>query len=200
VTQIYPYTQNDLLAGEPYHYHYTAYQGPAFLEAYHRDRLAALARFECRAGNAPGAAGAPPFAGLYERPLETAAELAAAASWVARGGDVCRRDLVALVDALMRKFEISKRLRSRYGVGLRVEMRDSAPIDAYCHLAFLVARCPEGWDRLWRLNALLKLNDLVISADTGSLPPDAAWSAARAIRMELDAVRALAREKGVAIP
>jgi hypothetical protein len=129
--------------------------------------------------------------------VETDSELAAAAAWVGGGGDPGHSDLVALVNELVRKFEISKRLRSRYGAGLRVEMHDGAPVDAYCHLAFLVARRPAGCNRLWRLNTLLKLNDLVISTGLRGLSPDAAGAAARAIRVELAEVSELAREKGV---
>lgn len=204
----YPYTRNNLLAGTPSHYHYTVYQGPAFLEAYNRDRRRALKQLDTLTGGVsmpdalgegvPAADRVPPFSSPFARPVETAAELARAAAWVARGGDPGHSDLAALVNELVRKFEISKRLRSRYGAGLRVDVRDSAPLDAYCHLAFLIARRPRLCECLRHLNALLKLNDLVISTGFRGVTPEAARAAKRALRIELVEVWKLAREKCIA--
>ena len=206
----YPYTRDDLLAGSPFHYHYTPFEGPALLGAYSRDRARALLRLGTLADAVPaqGASlgtvesrdGVPPFAGVLGRAVETAAELAHAAAWVAAGGDPGHRDLVTLTNELVRKFEISKRLRSRYGEGLRVDVRDSAPVEAYCHLSYLVARQLGEGRRLWRLNALLKLNDLVISTETDTLSSGAARSALEAIRLERTEVLALAQDKGVEVP
>ena len=204
----YPYTQNNLLDNEPFHYHYTAYQGPAFIEAYFRDRRRALEQLNSLIGGAPSADAPgirvlaadsdPPLSYPFMRPVETAPELAGAVSWVARGGDPDHRDLVALVNELARKFEISKRLRSRYGTGLRVVVHDSAPLDAYCHLAFLVAQRTDLSKSLWHLNALLKLNDLLISTSYRSLTPAAASAAERAIQIEVEEVAKLDRKKRIA--
>jgi hypothetical protein len=209
MTSGYRYTERDLLQGAAYHYHYTPYEGAALLPAYRRDRSRALDRLAARkgldetviatAGTAAGQAAAPPCAGIFGRPVDTNSELAKTAAWVARGGDPLDANLVAFVDALIRKFEITKRLRSRYGVGLAVEERNSAGPDAYCYLAYLVARRPSGADLLWCLNALLKLNDLLLSTDTAALPPTAEAAWAEALRRELDMVAGLAARKGVTL-
>jgi len=206
VTAAYRYTERDLLDGAPYHYHYTPYEGVALLPAYRRDRAAALDRLSAHpaldetAISEAGEAGdtiVPPCAGFLGRSVDTLRELAAAAAWVAGGGDPLQPDLVAFIDALVRKFEVAKRLRSRYGVGLAVERRDSAAVAAYCYLAYLVAQRPSEADRLWRLNTLLKLNDLLVSTGTEGLPPAAAAALTTALRQELDMVAALAESKGL---
>lgn len=200
----YRYTQSDLLRGERYHYHYTPYEGAALLPAYRGDRLRAVARFAGQGNeavpaadaSAPGGAGLP-FAGVFDRPVDTLRELAAASAWVAGGGDPGNAELVAFADALLRKFEVSKRLRRRYAVGLKLERRDGAAVDAYCYLAYLVARRTSAADFLWRLNALLKLGDLVISTDGGEISTGAAAAMAEALRLELEMVSRLADDKGV---
>jgi hypothetical protein len=204
MTLVYRYTQKDLLHGEAYHYHYTPYEGAALLPAYRDDRTRALARLSGPGGAAAPAASEPapggagrPFAGVFERPVDTLRELAAAAAWVAGGGDPENAGLVAFADALLRKFEVSKRLRSHYAVGLKLERRDAAPVDAYCHLAYLLSRRSSAADLLWRLNGLLKLGDLVISTDGAQLSPAAAAAMAEALRQELEMVSRLAGDKGV---
>lgn len=209
----YHYTENDLLAGEPYHYHYTLYEGVSLLQAYLENRKKTLARLDkqmkSRSGNDIEAAALdtrsagedepPPFSGVLVRPVNTVKELLAASRWVARGGDIRHPELLMFVDSLTKKFEVAKRLRSNYAVGLRVDVKDSAPVDAYCYLAFLIACRDSPEDLLWRLNALLKLNDLIISTDIRNLSSDAIRPEIQAMRFELEQVSRLAREKQVSI-
>ena len=200
----YRYTQEDVLRGEPYHYHYTPYEGTALLPAYRSERLHALARLSARADSAELAGGAtapgvrrPPCAGVMDRPVDTVNELASFSAWVAAGGDAGDPELVDFVDSLVRKFEVSKRLRKQYLAGIRMERSDGAAADAYCYLAYLVARRSGGADLLWRLNTLLKLSDLVTSTDVEQFSPTAAAAMVEALHIELDMVSRLASDKGV---
>jgi hypothetical protein len=198
----YPYTATDLLEGEPCHYFFAPFAGSGLLAGYAADRAAALARFARLAAAAPeekGEAGSPPFAGIFSRRVDTDADLAAAAAWVRRGGDSSAAELVAWVDGLLHKIEVVKRLRRSYGPGLAVTEPTPASLDAYCRLSFLAARRLTGADDLKRLNALLKLGDLVISS--AAIPsPAAARDMAEAIRAERAAVAELAARHRVEVP
>ncbi|OEJ69561.1 hypothetical protein [Magnetovibrio blakemorei] len=215
MSHTYRYTEKDLLAGEAYHYHYAQYEGEALLQGYAEDRARVLATLEhklAQGGYEKGGdvnvvqalaawpvplrdAGNAPFRGIFDRPVNTANELSAAVAWVACGGDYQNDTLVRLVDVLVKKFEVSKRLRSRYAPGVRLDVRDSAPLGAYCCLAFLIALCPESSAQLWRLNALLKINDLVVSADWSSLDAYSYAAFLAALRIERDMVNALLKDK-----
>jgi len=216
---MYAYTRTDLLQGEPQHYMYAAFEGPDFLEAYVRDRQAVIERLRLglmtlegdelaaqllawRLGRRPVAgAGAPrrlPQPGQW--PVRTVEALRPAVRAVLAGADPAAGAIGAWTDALLRKFEIAKRLRSGYGRGLRALAMDTAEPEAYALLAFLIAAGDRGAVGLRRLNALLKLDDLLASADLKAAPPRARMAALLAMERELALVRALAADKGVPLP
>jgi hypothetical protein len=66
-------------------------------------------------------------------------------------------------EVFLRKFEVHKRLREGYGLDLRAT-GGSAPDLAYSRLALVLASEPGLDNDLRRLNALLKVHDLALSA------------------------------------
>lgn len=214
----YFYTDKDLLNGDPYHYHYTQYEGMSFLNGYCNDRLhaletlnqrlklrkanlqtSAIAVWPERKGTKDIIAEAMPLSGVFDRAIDTTQELAAVTKWVARGGNIENEELMGFVDALIKKFEVSKRLRSRYAVGLRTEVHDSAAISAYCFFAFLIAIWPSDLKSIWRMNTLLKVNDLLLSTDTTSIDTLETAALATAVRIEFTMITSIANSKGLSI-
>lgn len=210
----YRYTEIDLLAGPPYHYMYTPVEGEPFLAAYRNDRESALRRFEQSFANLPVRAedtelaaalrawparrsgAAPVLPNTATDGFATLTVLREMLGVVLAGGAPDDPQLRAVVTGLARRFEVSKRLRSAYDHTLRQRVKDSAPVAAYAFLAFLLAETLARPGELAWLNALLKLNDHVIS--TVVTDGVTAMAARHAIRRELDLVGALAAEQGLA--
>lgn len=215
MTNSYRYTQTNLLDGEPYHYFYAPFEGVDLLRGYRESRELALDKLNeqlLAAGENklasiisswPEGKGTAememPFGNVFDRHVDTAKELASATIWVAQGGDIKSPNLVDFVNSLIKKFEVSKRLRSRYVPGLKLEVKDSATVEAYCHLAFLTSLFPFASEKLWRMNALLKLNDVLISTDRSNVDVLALAAMIAAIRVELTMMERLAMEKGISL-
>ncbi|MCK0168417.1 hypothetical protein MWU52_12705 [Jannaschia sp. S6380] len=146
----YPYTDRDLLEDRE-HYHYSALGGPEFLEAWR------TARERVRAGLPDGAcarrgrdAGLPAAedAGIETDDLLSTLEARPDPAWI---------------DRLVQRFEVTKRIHPRYDPGLRKGAGDYRDLTRYARLAVLLADGVGGGRNLPWLNALFKLNDLLIS-------------------------------------
>lgn len=219
----YPYTRSDLLAGAPENYMYSRFEGAGFLAAYEADRKAAVARLDALLGRhgvnresgddlaaqlAAWRVDANPRGGQNPEPpaavagsVETAEILRSIAAYAVNGGDMARAPAAALLDAFMRKFEVSKRLRRRYDRDLKPADRNGADLAAYAYLAFAVAAtAPKGAAGLRHLNLLLKLGDLLSSTDWAAAPPAAISAARAALIRELELLCELAAAKAVAWP
>jgi hypothetical protein len=142
------------------HYMFSAYRGEEFLRAWResRQRNSMDAEAARRVLEGTGAATVqPPGRGeIQTMPLlEQMAEMAVR-------GDVTA-PFVAWREVFLKKFEVHKRLREGYGQNLRAR-GGPAPDLAYARLALVLASEPGLDNDLRRLNALLKVNDLALSA------------------------------------
>lgn len=176
--------------GNPQTYFYTAFQGPAFLEAWARSRQEALAALPEPAPEAPPP---DPHPSGTARFLETAFREALAAP-----GE--RTPLPFHAEALLRKFEVGKRVYDQYDDDLRPVSRDAFRTHAYYVRAgevFEAALARTG--DLRALNVLLKCLD-TLTAHRRELPADLAGRVARLIARERQLVSALAHQKGVDLP
>ena len=172
---VYGYTDRNLL-GAREHYHYSRLQGPDFLTAYRDARRAGLAALPDTAPLPLATTGTLPDG---TAPIGTASLL-----------DALECDPVPdWIDRLVQRFEVTKRLYATYDARLR---KGDGPVDdltLYARLAALLAR---DTARLDRLNALLKLNDLLLSQPPAALS-SVAGTLRGAVQAERDAVAGLRR-------
>lgn len=149
----YRYTERDLLETRE-HYHYSALEGPDFLARWRRARVEALEALPVGllqpgpVSGREGAAALPDGAPIETDALLSALEARPDASWV---------------DRLVQRFEVTKRLYERYDAALRRGTGDHGDLRRYARLAVLLTHGGGLHRRLPHLNALLKLNDLLLS-------------------------------------
>lgn len=189
----YGYTERDLLTEPPYHYMFSRFEGARLLSEYAAARESASRRYGAVALRTAPAELAKPLPPIGAGEIETEALLSQLVDAVRTDRHDGVRDWV---DVFARKFEVSKRLRRRYGVDLRPS--DLTPLDryAYAQLAFLVASVIDDAGDLRLLNCLLKLNDIVLSAS--ELGDESAALIGLAINRELALVREIAARLHVA--
>lgn len=190
----YAYTARDLLTEPPYHYMFSPFEGPRLLSEYVAARQDACKRYEAAVPRTVPAGPAEPLPAVVGAPIATESLLSQLVGAVRAGEDAGVRDWV---DVFVRKFEVGKRLRRSYGADLHP--LDRAPLgrNAYAQLAFLVASVIRDGRDLRLLNALLKLNDLVLSAP--ELDDEAAALIGPAIDRELALVREIAARLNVSM-
>ena len=157
----YHYTTRNLFADPPYHYMFTPFEGEAFLAGYAGSRAAAIAGWNALAlpgANAEIALRAPGAAAV-----ETDDMLQRLVGYLLNGGSPAAPAYLRWVDGFARKFETFKRLRKSYTAGFTALDRTPAPASSYARLAFLIAAAAGDAEDLHFLNALLKLNDHILS-------------------------------------
>jgi hypothetical protein len=142
------------------HYMFSAYGGQDFLRAWRESRQSALMDEEAarRVLAGKGDATVPPpgkIEILTMVILEQMTEMAVQ-------GEVTA-PFVGWREVFLRKFEVHKRLREGYGLDLKAT-GGTAPDLAYARLALVLASEPGLDSDLRRLNALLKVHDLALSA------------------------------------
>ncbi len=160
----YPYASGSLL-DERHTYFYSRYGGAAFLQAWLDDRLSADT---ANPAPAPQATGRPlPPLGA---PVETAAlleALMAALQSDASIGD----DANAWLRALVRKFEVTKRIHGAYDARFRaMDKADHRDLALYVRLAEVFERAYTVTGKLPFLNALLKIMDTLCAVRDGMSP------------------------------
>jgi hypothetical protein len=156
---VYPYSQGDRL-NERNTYFYSEYRGPAFLDAWCASRNAALASL-------PGPLPLQLKAAMPQTTAYDAAQLLGELS--------STRAEHALVDRLLQRFEVSKRIYRKYDQDLRA-IRDSGydDLDLYLLFAGLCLQSQQRPAPLRFLNALLKVLDTLIAAREQLCPEQAA--------------------------
>lgn len=185
----YDYTARDLMEGPPFHYMFSPFEGLSFLGDYVSTRKADLLRLGAGSDAPPaGTAGDVPALGASGFETEPLLGVLVGA---AREGRI-HRDWI---DMFLRKFEAAKRLRRSYDSHLKITDRDPVGRLAYARLAYLAASALSEPRDFRRLNALLKLNDLVLSAP--DLPQEALTLVSRSVARELDCVTALMRAQSL---
>jgi hypothetical protein len=190
----YSYTERDLLTEPPYHYMFSPFEGSCFLAEYVAARESACRRYGLAALRAVRAEAIEPLPAIGAGPIATESLLSQLVDVVRSGESRGVRDWV---DVFARKFEVSKRLRRSYGADLKPLDRTPLDRNAYAQLAFLVASVVRDAGELRLLNALIKLNDLVLSAP--ELDDEAAALIGPAINRELALVREIARRLHVSM-
>lgn len=198
---VYEYTTRDLIAGPPQSYMYSRFENGPFLACYLRDRAASIARFES-AAEAPESGATDGSEQLLPAiepvvNIDTTHLVDVLATMAQAGVRGERTDY--WVDVIARKFEVAKRLRSRYTPALRVVDDSQETLDSYARAAFAIAVNARTRSRLRLLNCLLKINDLV-SSSGAALSPQGSWYAAEALRMELQLVHDTAASQNVSLP
>ncbi len=179
---IYPYATGDLLETRNT-YFYSPYHGRAFLEAWRRQRNAKLREL-------PGS------------PSELAANETSGAP-AARATDILldsiyrelseeRLDHISLLDRLVQRFEVSKRLHGEYNEKWRpVDAADYRSLDRYVRFAEVLDMAYHRTDKLPYLNALLKVVD-TLTALHSTLNVDQQARLRQVIARERDHVARLA--------
>jgi hypothetical protein len=190
----YRYTERDLLAEAPYHYMFTPFEGEALLTGYVQSRLAAINGWDAGAPALLQAAGDLPEPGTG--PIETETLLRQLTGYALGRGDCAAPAFRHWAGMFVRKFETFKRLRRSYTVGLTALDRTLVDGAAYAHLGFVAAQMADAED-LRVLNALLKINDHVLSAPVRE---DLRGLVHHAVQREVSLVAGLAGRLGLAFP
>ena len=147
----YPYSQGDRLEDRNT-YFYSEFRGMPFLEAWQASRDAALAALPPARPLQPRAASI-----AYAGPAHDTAELLSVL--------IAQAEPCSLLDRLLQRFEVSKRLYRRYDADFKA-IRDSGydDLELYLQFAALCLRCQGGPAAMRFLNALLKTLDSLMSA------------------------------------
>ncbi len=179
----YPYARGNLLE-QRNTYFYSPFVGSAFLSAWHAEREAALAGL-------PQPAPAPDAAG-DDRPTDRLLERLYHA--FSEGKQEC--DEERLLDRLIQRFEVSKRVYGEYSAEFRpVDPADYKELNRYVRFAEVLDEACAGKNSLPRLNALLKCLD-TLTALRDRLGP-AGGRLARLILREREHVNRLAQRLGI---
>ncbi len=183
----YPYAKGDPL-DRPNVYSYALYAGEAFLVAWRMSREAA-------ARDLPAAADPPPAqaveaAALGDQGGQTATLLEHAFEDVARDGES------RILDRLIQRFEVTKRIHRSYGPNWRSQdPADYQDLGLYVRFAELVETAYSSTGELPPLNALLKCLD-TLTASRGRLDRGQAGRLARLIQRERRHIERLERDLG----
>jgi hypothetical protein len=102
-------------------------------------------------------------------------------------------------EALLGRFEITKRLYSQYSASLRPESQDATQLEPYALLSGLLMRRYSTTPNLRFLNAVLKLNDLLSSARIEEYGVRARVPTLIAVEAELAAMETLIAAHGVTL-
>jgi hypothetical protein len=186
---IYPYSHGDRL-NDRNTYFYSEYHGPAFLEAWHASRSAALAALPAALPPQLPAA----RAGQATEGYNTAELLTHLLQEQSK-----QSEHQPLLDRLLQRFEVSKRLYRQYDADFKA-IRDSGYDDLNLYILF-AAVCVDSQKRpaaMRFLNALLKALDSLISARE-RLEPEQGARLAWLIEKERAWVQRLAADVGVAV-
>lgn len=180
----YPYSRGDLLE-QRNTYFYSTFGGEAFLSAWRAERESAL-------GDLPAAMPAPE-AGEGQAPTDRLLERLYRAFFEGRQG----RDEERLLDRLIQRFEVSKRVHAEYNDEFRPsDPEDYRDLGRYLRFAEVLDAAFGLAGGLPRLNAMLKCLD-TLTALRDRLEADAAGRLARLIGREREHVDALARSIGI---
>lgn len=179
MTARYAYAAGDLLA-RPHTYFYSAFGGPAFLEAWRTQRLAAAAWFDATAvAFETGTTSTDRACALFTDTMTS----------LDRSD---RTEGLRVVALLVQRFEVTKRVYGAYDDTLRpVDRDDFRELPRYVAFGQLLERSYRASQRLPCLNALLKLND-ILGAYRDAVPPGWRCLAAQLQRDELHHVDTLA--------
>lgn len=197
-SSLYPFTATDGMSSPP-NYMYFPLQGLPFLREYEVVRTAFLTSigFSGLAGKAEALALAEKLTSMSARSDETRATaiaLAAAAAALLRGSSSVSAESRDLLERMVRKFEVTKKIYPSYEPGFRKGLGEPRQLEAYYAFGLLLCAGTHSNPSLRYLNALLKLNDILVSL--GAAPHDPAF-AGFLVRSELELVRSLESEKGV---
>ena len=131
-------------------------------------------------------------------PLETAALLAALIHHFLMHASESTKNGVALqwLDRMVQRFEVGKKIYAKYAAGFRKGEGPDSGVELYQNFALVLALAHARQGGLQYLSTLLKVNDLLLS-----LPAEAhagrGGGITLTVAVELDAVRRLAKAKGV---
>ncbi len=191
---LYPYCNNDLI-NQPFHYHYTSFHGKSLLEAWQENRK---------------------DAGSSSHAHKPAVKISDAVSDATSSGEIQTDQLLSqllgklttkqtnsddfhLINKLVQKFEVSKKVYSAYTEKFRpAENADPWDVKNYVLLAQVFALSYEKESKLYYLNALLKILDTLTSIHK-QLPSDLYKDFQDLLEKEATFVRELATKHGVAI-
>lgn len=172
MTAAYPYARGPLL-DEPNSYFYSAFEGTAFLDAWSQDRSAADRWFAATSAPAVGDDARDDPSVVLFRTLQDS--LGTAAGAPSRLPDVRR---------LVQHFELTKRIFGEYDAGMRpVDREDFRVLARYVHFGQLLGVAHEHAQDLTCLNALIKVNDILVAC-RDQVPPALRDAAAALIRRE----------------
>jgi hypothetical protein len=168
------------------HYMFSAYSGEGFLRAWResRQRHSMDAEAARRVLASKSTATVQPPGTVETRTMLLLEQMVA----MAVQGDVTA-PFVGWREIFLKRFEVHKRLREGYGLDLKAR-GGSAPDLAYSRLALVLASEPGLDGDLRRLNALLKVHDLALSAQNDERGAACLSLSTRLEVMAVDAVTA----------
>lgn len=182
----YPYARSDLLE-QRNDYFYSAFHGPAFLDAWRASRKAAADLLDqAETGSLPGDG--------ETRPSPTLLHLHALRERLAAGTlDSAQR---STLDRLVQRFEVSKRLHAAYDDAFKpLDAEDYRDLRLYVAFAEVLAAAAARSARLSYLNALLKCMDILAGA-AACMPASQRTRARELLLVEDDLVRRVQHAAG----
>jgi len=200
----YEYTIDDILE-TPFHYHYTAYRGKEFMQDWYSNRKDALSRLNfdpsgqlLSGADWPGSEDRGMGQGTGEKIIlrETLHVLL----YTLMKKERLSEDQKKRLDGCVKTFEVRKRLYPVYSERFKPEDEDGyQDMGLYTGFACVCAAAYEAYQDLRFLNALLKVNDTLLSQlgrRACLQEPENQERLAYALGKELDFIMGICREKG----
>jgi hypothetical protein len=219
----YLYASKDLLKNR-YHYMYTPFEGPSFLQAYLAQRRTLCTMLRSADDDKATFPGSSEYILVNELRLllqnDRSQEQVGSANWTPRvlpglpgevqfktrdvlldllykyyASDYSGLQFQTWVETLVKRFEVSKRLHKRYSKELRPTEKNSECGDNYAFLSLLLVCLYRDGNSLKYLNTTLKLVDLI--GALGVTDGVSRLAALAATEAELNSVVSLMKEQGV---
>ena len=163
----YKYSQISKINKEPYHYHYTTFEGQSFLNSYFDNRLYYL-NFLNNIFKSNKSSKLPKtkitndkISNFYINGFNSNYDLEKIYDFLLINNNSNEIDLLA--ESLLRKYEISKKVRSEYGPMCKKITLKLAKIDSYCFFSAILSMVSLDNKDIRFLNSILKINDLICS-------------------------------------
>lgn len=201
----YEYTASDHI-GKPLHYHYTAYQGTAFMQDWYNERKKAMMQIgeadqELQFPDAGGSS----LMDWEEKQERTGVintnEIFSILLYELRNGKNISGPLKRQFDGFVKTFEVRKRLYPQYS--LRFKPMDETAywnVALYADFAYICATALTCYQDLRYLNVLLKVNDTLVSQLNCSptlLGQSDQKKLSYALKREVDFVTEVCQKKGI---
>ncbi|MGR3175978.1 MAG: hypothetical protein ACUZ8N_15480 [Candidatus Scalindua sp.] len=197
---LYPYAEGDLLNNRNT-YFYTSFEGRAFLDAWQesRDKIVTLYGQQEKCPKANASALPEELLGEIDRGeiVETGILLESLYVYLTDEKEPQSKAATCLIDNLVKRFEVTKRIHSAYGAGFKpVDKKAYVDYGLYVRMAEVLECAYSIFKKLPYLNVLLKCVDTLCSISE-DLNPNQRSRLGRIIAEERRHVKDLAQSRGI---